>query len=64
MGTLHEARLAQLGGELARQNERWGSAMRALAQLGKGRVAVRRDFFEQLDALAPRGIAAPQGLRA
>jgi hypothetical protein len=64
MGTLREERLAQLRGELGRQNERWGSAMGALAQLGDVRVSVPREFFERLDALAPRGVAAPQGLRA
>ncbi len=64
MGTLREQRLAQFRGEFARQNEQWGSAMWALAQLGEVRVSVPREFFERLDALAPRAVAAPQGLRA
>ena len=64
MGTFNEERLAQHRVELATQNERWGQAMRALSRLGEVRVVVRREFFEQLDALARSGVVEPQGLRA
>jgi len=64
MGTFNEERLAQSRAELAWQNERWGQAMRALSRLGKVRIVVRREFFEQLDALTPSGVVGPRGLRA
>jgi hypothetical protein len=64
MGTFNEELLAQLRVELASQNEQWRSTMRALSRLGEVRVVVRREFFEQLDALARSGVVEPQGLRA
>jgi hypothetical protein len=64
MATVHEERLAQLKSELENQNERWGRAMLALGLLGSVRIAVRREFFEQLEALACKSIPKPHGLRA
>jgi hypothetical protein len=46
MATFNEERLARHRVEFARQNERWGQAMRALSRLGKVRVVVRREFFD------------------
>jgi hypothetical protein len=64
MTTMHEERLAQLKSELEDQNERWGRAMLTLGLLGDVRIAVRREFFEQLEALARKSIPGPHGLRA
>jgi hypothetical protein len=64
MATMHEERLAQLKSELEDQNERWGRAMLTLGLLGDVRIAVRLEFFEQLEALARKSIPEPHGLRA
>ena len=63
MGTDIDARLADLRGELGRQNEVWERTKRAIAQLGDEPLAVPREFLRQLGALAPERDRAGAGIR-
>jgi hypothetical protein len=63
MATGDDDQLGELKAQLDEQNERWRRALSILALLGDVRVSVRREFFERLDALAPKSSPAPRGLR-
>lgn len=64
MATDIEARLADVASGLARQDEEWGRATRALGRLRDEPLAVPREFLERLDALALRQIHRDAGIRA
>ena len=64
MGTDIETRLAEVASELARQDEEWGRAKRALATFGDEPLAVPREFLRQLDALTPNQTHRDVGIRA
>ena len=59
-----EARLADLRSELRRQNEEWEHTKRAIGRLADEPLAVPREFFRQLAALAPDRAGADAGIRA
>jgi hypothetical protein len=62
MPTIDE-RLDEIKAALARQNEEWHRARRALAGLGDVSVMVPNEFLEGLDALSRVSATRASGLR-